>query len=37
MDDYDSRSDKESEEPGRKKQKTDDAIVLSKNNSDILN
>ena len=36
-DDHDSGSDKESEEPARKKQKTDDGVVLSKDNSDILN
>ncbi|KAK2557513.1 Pol polyprotein [Acropora cervicornis] len=36
-DDHDSGSDKESEEPARKKQKTDDGCVLSKYNSDILN
>ena len=35
-DDHDSGSDKESEEPARKKQKTDDRVVLSKDNSDIL-
>ena len=38
-DDHDCGSDKESEEPARKekKRKTDDAVVLSKDNSDILN
>ena len=36
-DDHDCGSDKDSEEPARKKQKTDDAVVLSKDNSDILN
>ena len=36
-DDHDNGSDKESEEPARKKQKTDDGVVLSKENSDILN
>ena len=36
-DDHDSDSDKESEELARKKQKTDDGVVLSKDNSDILN
>jgi len=36
-DDSGSESDKEPEEPARKKQKTDDGMVLSKDNSDILN
>ena len=36
-DDHDSGSDKESEEPARKKHKTDNGLVLSKDNSDILN
>ena len=36
-DDHDSGSDKESEEPARKKQKTDEGVVLSKEDSDILN
>ena len=36
-DDHDCGSDKDSEEPARKKQKTDDALVLSKDKSDILN
>ena len=36
-DDHDSGSDKESEEPAHKKQKTDDRVILSKDNSDILN